>query len=583
MRAANAAVGGDAALRAWQAVRRLALRLERVRPLYVLAPLVVLQWLLVLGVALSATHNGWLYFQGGDGTEYWAHEWALAHGLLPNTVLGYAVPILFAWVPLVFGTSPLTGLPAIELAQTILLAPVVIASLYGLASRLAGRVFAAFAALLFVVAPVASIPLWRQDYHDRYVSQFLPQAFGLVNMGDFASVVVVVAASYFVFRALDDGRANDAVLAGLLMGTAIGVKPSNALILPVPVVVLALVRRWRQLGVYLAALAPAVVTLALWKERGLGSLPLLSAPELHEAAGTHFVASSSLAHYFNFDLSQLRYNLGQLREFFWSRLLCEFVVVAGAFAVLRKAPVKGIYLLLWFTVFFVVKGGSHQADLRAGSFLRLTMPGLPAFVLLAAATALLVPFWGRRQAQVRPAWTPPRPTRGLVVSVALLAVLPLIVVSAARPAPAGKLARLPVARTDAPITADFHLHAVKLRDGVRLVWDGFPTAGAKGYYVVYRSLGFDDGCGFTGIGSELCVFHMGALARTAITHVDDTPFPGHYMYRVGFAASWQAEDADSGDVMLLSEAIAADVFCDTAKCTRDSKAAVANGTFTPLR
>ena len=37
-----------------------------VRPAYVLAALVGIQWIAVLALALTVRHNGWLYYAGGD-------------------------------------------------------------------------------------------------------------------------------------------------------------------------------------------------------------------------------------------------------------------------------------------------------------------------------------------------------------------------------------------------------------------------------------------------------------------------------------------------------------------------------------
>jgi hypothetical protein len=547
--------------------------LERLRPLYVLAPLALLQWSLVLGLALHAPHNGWLFFHGGDATQYWSHEWALAHGWLPQTVLGYGVPVFFAWVPLLFGETLLGGLPAIMLVQVLVLGTVALVCVYGIGSRLSGRLFGYWTALLWAIAPVAAIPLFRADYHDRYVGQILPQALGLTNLGDFPSMAVLLAAAYFAFRAIDDGRGNDAVLAGLLVGLAVGVKPANALVLPVPVVALALARRWRQIPLFAVALVPALLTLALWKERGLGHLPLLSVPEVREAAGSlgsSVPGADRLGHYLNFSRSRFDYNLGQLREFFWSRLLCEFLVVAGAYAAIRKSTPKGVYLLAWFLAIVVVKGGSPVADVKTGSFFRLTMPGFPAFLLLAASVVLLVPGWGRRVARVRLPETGPRRTRGLAAAVVLLAVLPLVVVAAASPAPPGKLARNLNTIIETPISNGLELTIQHIRDGVRIRWPKPETSSAKVFYIVYRNEG-GDGCNvFPTGGARECLLQMQPLGQTDIRWLDDTPLPGTYVYRVGMAAAPTGLPS-AADLMLLSPPARATVRCTTAKCRADVK------------
>jgi len=47
----------------WTAMTR---RLLAVRPLYVVAGLVALQWVLVAALAVTVRHNGWIYYMGGD-------------------------------------------------------------------------------------------------------------------------------------------------------------------------------------------------------------------------------------------------------------------------------------------------------------------------------------------------------------------------------------------------------------------------------------------------------------------------------------------------------------------------------------
>jgi hypothetical protein len=569
MRAASAvALGGDAAVRGWSTIRAAALRLERVRPLWVIAALAPLQWLIALLVALHAPHNGWLFYTGGDATSYWSHEWALGHGLLPLTVLGYGVPVFFSWVPRLFGPTQLTGNAPIMFVQVLVLGPIALASLYGIAARLAGRLFALWASALWVVAPVLVIPLWRGDYHERYAGLFLPQALGIVNLGDYPSMVVVLAASYFVFRALDTGRGNDAVLAGLLMGLAVGIKPANALILPAPLLAFAVARRWREIPAYAVALLPALLTLAVWKARGLGHLPLLSAPELREAVGASIPVLPRVGHYLQFSQSQFHDNLAQVREFFWSKLLLEYLGVAGAVAAVRKAPAKGLYLIAWFAAIVVVKGGSPVANVRDTSFFRLTMPGFPAYLLLAASAVLLVPGWGRHVRARRVASTAARPSRGLVLAAVLLAALPLAAVAAARPAPPDRLARNLNTGIESPISSALQLRTERIPDGVRLRWKTPDPNGATVFYVVFRTQ-TGDGCTYDpGHGAQECVLLMGSIGHTGIRFFEDTPPPGRYTYRVAISVAWTKE-ATNGDVILLSPAKSFVVRCTTARCKRD--------------
>jgi hypothetical protein len=72
------------------------------------------------------------------------------------------------------------------------------------------------------------------------------------------------------------------VLAGLIGGFVIGLKPSNALFFGAAVLCLLVARRWTQTAVFLGALVPGLLLLllllllAFWKQRGLGELPALS-------------------------------------------------------------------------------------------------------------------------------------------------------------------------------------------------------------------------------------------------------------------------------------------------------------------
>jgi hypothetical protein len=561
--------GGDAALRAWLTFRALVLRLDGVPAVWVVAPLVVVQWVAIAVVALHTPHNGWLYHSGGDSTEYWTHEWSLSRLILPYAALGYAVPVAYAWVPLVFGVNPLAGLPAIVLVQVLLLTPLTVAGVHAVARRLAGRVFAAWAALVWAVAPVLAVPLWRSDYHDRYLDSFLPQLYGLVNLGDFPSLVVLVVAGWLALRTIDEGGGNDALLTGLVLGLAVGVKPANALALPAAFVAFVAARRWRSLALSLAGLLPAVLTLALWKHRALGTLPLFGASGAREAAGAGPTVVADVADYVHWSLSHLRYNLGQLREFFWSRLLCEFLVVAGSFALLRKSVPKGLYVIVWFAAFYLVKGGSPQADLRSGTFLRLTMPGLPAFLLLASAVVLLVPGWGRRVPEIRAPERWPRPTWRLAAVVGIAAVLPLVLVGVARTSPPETYARLPGTTIDMPISSVLRPALTRIRDGVRVRWRPVDGNGAHVFYMVFRSPAEAETCVYTGTPANLCILDMTFLGRTDLTHLDDTPLPGRYQYRVVMAASFRPTDADFGDGSLVGPAAQFRVVCTSEKCRRD--------------
>ena len=200
--------------------------------------------------------------------------------------------------------------------------------MYGLAKAVAGRRFAYLASALWVVAPVLAIPYFLLDYHRRYVGLQLPADLGLTTLGDFPSMVAILVAAYFAFRALTSRDDLDAVSAGLAAGLALAVKPANAAFLFAPALALVVARRPRALLVFGAGLVPSLVCLTLWKYRGLGYIPLFDGNQLSLADGpgktVPVIATLDLHQYFHFSWHTLYMNLDGFREFTWSRRLIEW-------------------------------------------------------------------------------------------------------------------------------------------------------------------------------------------------------------------------------------------------------------------
>ena len=98
--------------------------------------------------------------------------------------------------------------------------------------------------------------------------------------------------------------------------------------------------------------------------------------------------------------------MSNLREFTWSARVVQFLPLAGAIAVARRSvPAAGLFLA-WLLGYVVVKGAASVATIESGSYWRLVMPALPAFVLLTAAIPLLVPTLVDRREQARAASRP---------------------------------------------------------------------------------------------------------------------------------------------------------------------------------
>jgi hypothetical protein len=562
--------------------------LERVallprEPLVVLVPLLLAQWVSVALLATTVRHSGWLFYQGGDQTFFYTDSWVLSQLHVPESKIGYAWSLVLAPIALVYGPNVLAALPAVVLLQVLVLMPAALLAVYGIASRIGGRIMGYLAAALWAFGPYLSIPLWDQRYHEKFVEQFLPQAVGLSGLGDYPSTVFLLVAAFFVVRSLETRAAPDALVAGLVAGFAFGVKPANVLFLAGPALAYAVGRRFREALAFTVALAPALVTLTLWKYRGLGHLPLIYNPPVRAYLGAAAlpllpdpVAVASVGKYLHLDWDRMQNNLANFREFFWSVRLLEFVPLAGAIAVARRSLPTALLLAGWFGAFFLVKGTSTAASVEEGSFFRLFLPGIPPFILLLAAIPLLAPKVGPRLAE-RYAPGPLTPLRwrsaGVIAPAVLLAALPLLVVGISSPLRSRDAVKYFAQNVDIPVDDGFVLRAEQTPSGVLLRWNA-PSASSRTFYRILRSparrVAFADGNGGIGdpslpFGTEgiRCLPPTGGAADCRVemdyqgparttTWLDRAPLPaGRWTYRVGLAANW-LDDPERGDMILLS-------------------------------
>ena len=445
-------------------------------------------------LALSATHNGWLYYHGGDGTYYWTTTWSLAHHHVPQTVISYGLPVALWPLGLVFGANMLAALPALVAFQVLLLAPLGVLAMYGLAARLGGRLFGYAAVLAWILAP--AVALWYFSGGDRPYSAklhefVLPNALGLTTVADYTSMILALVATYLVVRALDDRRWNDVVLVGLTTGTLIAVKPSNGYYVIAPLLAFAVCRRWREGAVFVALITPALVTLLIWKKIGLGYVPAASSPPAAIAASVGGIVPTppTLNRYFRFDWQTFNSNIDGLRHISRAFWLLEWLVIGGLAGLIRRAPAYGIAIGAWFASYFLFKGGaSGLATVNSTSFFRLVMPVFPAFVILALSIVFLLPGVPRR-APV--AATPVPPTRLAVVAALALAVYPLVMVATARAWSAGHVAYAPQANLLVPVSNELRATAV-VKDGtVRLSWRRPDHHSSRIHFVVFRSAAED--------------------------------------------------------------------------------------------
>jgi hypothetical protein len=563
---------------------------ERARPLWsliarrqpwsVLGPLLVLQWICLLVFALRAEHNGWLYYQGGDQSFYWTGAHQLSQWTLPVALVGYSWSYLLIPIAFFAGANVLSGLPVVIVLNALILLPVALLCVYGIATRIAGRVFGYWAAFLWVLVPYVTIPMFDQRYHEKYVDITLPQSLGLTVLGDFPSMVFLLVTAYLVVRALDTQDWTDAVLAGLTGGFAIGLKPSNALFFGAAVLCLVVARRWTQTAAFAAALVPGLFLLALWKQRGLGELPAFSSTGTGGSGGSLAAIGadapvgsliSPVRRYVDLNWHQLHQNIDGVREFFWAVRPLEFVPLAGLLAIGRRSWPKAILVFGWFMTFLLIKGTDDKANIEDASFFRLLMPSFPAFLLLLASIPLLVPSfsWTRRAFPVPlPALPTRRPGRRLLAAAAaVLVVLPLIVIAGAIPQSNAEAVTYRLQDVYVPVQS-FRLRANPSGGSVRLTWNAPSTSnsGTKVFYTVLRSRPVTtdpdndnrrtvDGlsCKERRHGAPLsCDLVMTHLSTTTARRYDDRPPPGRWTYRVGMTANW-LNDTSLGDVMIVSD------------------------------
>jgi hypothetical protein len=530
--------------------------LSTTRPLYVLGTLVAAQWVALLALALTVRHNGWLYYAGGDQLWHYSGAYVLAHGHLPPAFVGYGWSVLLAPVAAIAGPNIVSALPAIVLFNTLILLPVALLCVYGIAERIAGRLFGYWAAALWVAVPYLGVLLVEPGYHQKYTELTLPQLLGLSSAPDFPSMVALLISAYFCLRTFDSAGWQAPVAAGLAAGYSIALKPSNALFLFAPAV-LFLVRRWRAVLPFALGLAPALLTLALWKYRGLGELAAAPEPERLAGVGdlSHRIYDPGLNSW-----EHLHQVLLGLREHFWAARVLEWLPLAGIVALALRS-VRGLLLLgTWFVAYLLVKGTYVPASVEDASFFRILMPAFPAYLLLAASTVLLVP---RMRAQPGPSPVRLRGRRltvALVTATAVFAIVPAAVIAATPTLQDGGSKAVAYPNSLLPVTGRATPTATAKDGAIRVSWDRWRSASARVFYRLLRTSGPNEGvaCGGVRRGANQCNLYMDTIASIKATSFVDQPGPGTWTYRVGVAANW-LDDPNLGDVTLLSRPVTVSV------------------------
>jgi len=317
----------DAAVAAREWLAALRLRV-------LLGTLALGQWLLVAVLALRARHDGWTYDP--------------AH---PPT--GTAASLL----------------PAIVLAQTLVLLPLALVLVHRLAERLAGRVFAAWTALLWVVLPFAGVAFANRSFRSAgYVDGFLTHAVGLTADSGFAAMLVFLAASVLALRVIERGSWPE--LAGVVAACAgaVALSPRSATVVLAPLVALGAGGRPRH------ALAAAAAVGVVF----LGLAEAVHADLLNGPFGRVSLDSFS-------DLTAV------LREVFWSGRVLEWLTIGGIVGALRSRRPAGALVAIAAVAAFLSAGGGTDPATRALALLHGMLPAWFAVVAAAASIPLLAP------------------------------------------------------------------------------------------------------------------------------------------------------------------------------------------------
>src|SRR5439155_21038225 len=126
--------------------------------------------------------------------------------------------------------------------NTPFLLPIAQLCISGSAARIGGRIFAYWAAALWIALPYFGILFAEPGYHQKYTELTIPHIVGLTAMSDFPSMVGLLISAYLCLRALESGNIATMGAAGFAAGYAIAVKPSSASFLFAPAVLLPLTR-----------------------------------------------------------------------------------------------------------------------------------------------------------------------------------------------------------------------------------------------------------------------------------------------------------------------------------------------------
>ncbi len=531
------------------------------RSAFVVGGLVAANALIVLLTALySIRHNGWQFYDGGDGTEYWEEGWQLSSLHISGAAISFGAPLLMAPIAWFSGPSLLAALPAIVILYAGVFGALGVFFFYKLASALAGRRFGVWATALWVLIPALAPQFFDSRYRPRFIVNVLPHWRGLNALADFPGMTVCIAAAWLVVRVMNRRSPADAVAAGALTGFIVAIKPSDGLFVAAALFGLLVARCWRELPCFVGGLAPALVALTVWKWKGLGRVPLFALGTTHEAAGPTLVGAPStdwVHRYLPIDIHQFQHNLDGIREYGWDLRLLEYLVLAGAAAAILRLGARGAFIVAWFAAYVGIKGSVALATVPDTSFWRYTEHALPALVLLVASVQLLVPR-GRGRRLLAGVSEPAIRMRTALITVVLLGILPLGVVVAARAANGSSVHFLN--ENIAATTQDLHLRVRRSGRRLEASWDPPANSGTSVAYRVYES---PQPCSSYGVPVPSCIIvfpptRIIVFPPTTLTterHVVVPYVPGSRWLRIAVGADYLFNPAKA-ETFLVTPAVA---------------------------
>jgi 4-amino-4-deoxy-L-arabinose transferase-like glycosyltransferase len=334
---AAAPPGREALRRLRAAVDATGRRLGAFPPLAVLGAFALVQWAALAAVALRTVHDGWVYDTGSRPSS-----------------------------------GVVSALPAIVVGQTLVLLPLALWLVYAVADRLAGRVFAAWAAAVWVLLPYAGYAFSTGGYRHTYADGFLTHVLGLTADPAFPALLAFLGSGYLALRALSTARWAP-VAAVALASSAVGAAfvPRAALVAVAPAAVLIVGGRRAHAAAAAAGLALTLLLVGIAVGVGLLDGPFAQLG-LHAPSGA----------------------LASLSENFWSGRVLEWLTIAGIIGALRRGRAAGVFVAAASLLAFLSINAVPPHTTPAVAHLVMLHDTLPAWFATAitiAAIPLLAP------------------------------------------------------------------------------------------------------------------------------------------------------------------------------------------------